>query len=645
MGLAHAVVTAVARDDLPDGGAAAMAETVRAIRRRCPSTTVEVLIPDCKGDPAALAAIFESRPDILNHNLETVARLQRLVRPSASYVRSLAVLGRARAAGLVTKSGLIVGHGRDRGRGAGGHGRPAQRRRRHPHRRASTCGRPPTTCPSPAGGRPTSSPAWPRPVRSLGFAHVEASPLTRSSYHARQAAEAATSSDVSLKSAVLWLRRDLRLADHPALLAALAAADEVVPLFVVDPVLERTGGPAPAGVPGRLPGRPPRAHRRPAGGARGGRRSTSWPRWRGRSTPPRCSSPTTSARTAPAVTRPSRQAAGDRRCAAGPGRLALRRGARRRHHRQPGRRTRSSRRSTGAGGPTGGRRPSPAPSAPRWASGVRSEPLRRLPTSVRRTILPPGEAAALARARASSPTELDVVRRRSRRARRGRHLPPVPVPQVRLPAPSPGAGRRCDARAVPHRAGVAGVLRRRAASSPDSARTSLRPDDGGARGRHRPRRRPPLRRLGRGPDRLPDRRRRHAPAGRRGVDAQPGAHDRRQLPGQGPPPRLAPGRPPVHGPPRRRRPGVQPARLAVGRRHRHRPGAVLPRSSTRRPRASSFDPDGTYVRRWVPELRDVDAAGTSTSRGPCRAARPPATRRRSSTTRSSASTLAASLPR
>ncbi|HEX8582460.1 MAG TPA: lipoyl synthase, partial [Acidimicrobiales bacterium] len=111
MGLAHAVVTAVARDDLPDGGAAAFAETVLAVRRRRPGTRVEVLIPDCKGDPGALDVIFAARPDVLNHNLETVARLQRAVRPSASYARSLAVLGRAADAGLVTKSGIILGMG------------------------------------------------------------------------------------------------------------------------------------------------------------------------------------------------------------------------------------------------------------------------------------------------------------------------------------------------------------------------------------------------------------------------------------------------------------------------------------------------------------------------------------------------------
>ena len=85
MRLTHAVVTAVARDDLADGGALAFAETIAAIRRRSPGTTVEVLIPDCKGDEASLNVIFDARPDVLNHNLETVNRLQRAVRPSASY--------------------------------------------------------------------------------------------------------------------------------------------------------------------------------------------------------------------------------------------------------------------------------------------------------------------------------------------------------------------------------------------------------------------------------------------------------------------------------------------------------------------------------------------------------------------------------
>ena len=111
MKLTHAVVTAVARDDLADGGALAFAETIAAIRRRSPGTTVEVLIPDCKGDEAALSVIFDARPDVLNHNLETVNRLQRAVRPSASYARSLSVLARSVSAGCTTKSGIILGMG------------------------------------------------------------------------------------------------------------------------------------------------------------------------------------------------------------------------------------------------------------------------------------------------------------------------------------------------------------------------------------------------------------------------------------------------------------------------------------------------------------------------------------------------------
>ena len=111
LGLRFAVVTTVARDDLADGGAAAFAATITAIRDRTADCSVEVLIPDCKGDPHALDVIFAARPDVLNHNIETVARLQRAARPSASYARSLGVLAVAKDAGLVTKSSIIVGMG------------------------------------------------------------------------------------------------------------------------------------------------------------------------------------------------------------------------------------------------------------------------------------------------------------------------------------------------------------------------------------------------------------------------------------------------------------------------------------------------------------------------------------------------------
>jgi lipoic acid synthetase len=191
MGLSHTVVTAVARDDEPDGGAAGFAATVEAIRSRNPGTTVEVLIPDCKGDPHALEVIFRARPDVLNHNLETVARLQRVVRPSAAYARSLAVLARAKAAGLVTKSGIILGMGETEAEVLG-----ALADLRNVGVEIVTLGQylRPT-----ANHLPVSR--WWTPqefdhLRSaalaLGFAHVEASPLTRSSYHARQAVDAAT---------------------------------------------------------------------------------------------------------------------------------------------------------------------------------------------------------------------------------------------------------------------------------------------------------------------------------------------------------------------------------------------------------------------------------------------------------------------
>jgi lipoic acid synthetase len=190
MGLGFAVLTAVARDDLPDGGAAAFAATIRAVRRRTPSVQVEVLIPDCKGDDASLATVFEARPDVLNHNLETVARLQRAVRPSAGYARSLSVLARAKEAGLVAKSGLIVGMGETDDEvlaaladlGAVGTD-------------IVTIGQylRPTTHHLPVARwvEPETFERYREAGEAMGIAHVESSPLTRSSYHARQAAGAA----------------------------------------------------------------------------------------------------------------------------------------------------------------------------------------------------------------------------------------------------------------------------------------------------------------------------------------------------------------------------------------------------------------------------------------------------------------------
>jgi lipoic acid synthetase len=190
MGLGHAVVTCVARDDLPDGGAGAMAATIRAIRERSQGTTVEVLISDCRGDAASLDSIFAARPDVLNHNIETVARLQRAVRPSAGYARSLGVLARASRAGLLTKSGLMVGLGERKdeviatmadlkGVGVsvvtvGQYLRPSK-----DHLPVSRYWTPQEFDDLRSAGL------------SLGLSHVEASPLTRSSYHARDAVASA----------------------------------------------------------------------------------------------------------------------------------------------------------------------------------------------------------------------------------------------------------------------------------------------------------------------------------------------------------------------------------------------------------------------------------------------------------------------
>jgi lipoyl synthase len=189
MNLAHAVVTCVARDDLADGGAGAIAATVEAIRRHRPGTTVETLISDCKGDRDSLELVFAVRPDVLNHNIETVARLQRAVRPSAGYARSLTVLARAADAGLVVKSGLMVGLGETEDEVAStladlaGVGV-----------RIATIGQ--YLRPS-AQHLPVAR--WWSPEEfdrlraiglSLGLDHVESSPLTRSSYHARDASDA-----------------------------------------------------------------------------------------------------------------------------------------------------------------------------------------------------------------------------------------------------------------------------------------------------------------------------------------------------------------------------------------------------------------------------------------------------------------------
>jgi lipoic acid synthetase len=114
MGLRYATVTGVARDDLPDEGAWLYAETVRAIHAALPGCGVELLIPDFSANPALLQQVFDARPEVLAHNLETVPRIFRAIRPGFRYERSLDVLMQARAAGMVTKSNLILGMGETR---------------------------------------------------------------------------------------------------------------------------------------------------------------------------------------------------------------------------------------------------------------------------------------------------------------------------------------------------------------------------------------------------------------------------------------------------------------------------------------------------------------------------------------------------
>jgi len=111
MGLKYAVITSVTRDDLPDGGAAVWAETIREIRRQNPNTKIEVLIPDFRGDINALETVLSATPDVLGHNLETVRVLYPIARPQADYAQSLRVIYESKKRGAVTKTGIMVGLG------------------------------------------------------------------------------------------------------------------------------------------------------------------------------------------------------------------------------------------------------------------------------------------------------------------------------------------------------------------------------------------------------------------------------------------------------------------------------------------------------------------------------------------------------
>ena len=192
MGLRHAVVTSVDRDDLADGGAGLFAATIGEIRRQAPGTTVEVLTPDFQGDAAAVETVMAASPEIFNHNMETVARLYRRVRPKSGYQRSLGVLRTAKrlAPASKTKSGLMVGLGEEVEEvhrllrdlrdhevqivTIGQYLRPSLKH--HPLVRFWT---------------PDEFAALKTYAQDLGFDHVESGPLVRSSYHAADQAVAA----------------------------------------------------------------------------------------------------------------------------------------------------------------------------------------------------------------------------------------------------------------------------------------------------------------------------------------------------------------------------------------------------------------------------------------------------------------------
>ena len=183
MGLRHAVVTSVNRDDQPDGGAAVFAATIRAIRERVRGCTVEVLVPDFKGRWEAFQLVVDARPEILNHNVETVPRLYRQARSGASFARSLELLQRSKAAGLLTKSGIMVGLGEE-----WPEVEETIQAIRAPGTDVLTIGQYLRPSPQHLPVRRYYTPDEFGRLRSfalgLGYLHVESGPLVRSSYHA-----------------------------------------------------------------------------------------------------------------------------------------------------------------------------------------------------------------------------------------------------------------------------------------------------------------------------------------------------------------------------------------------------------------------------------------------------------------------------
>ena len=190
LGLEYVVITSVNRDDLADGGAAHFAATVRAVRRHAPGCRVELLIPDFQGNAGALQTVLEAGPDVLNHNTETVPRLYKVARHGGRYGRALELFRRARAGapGRVTKSGIILGLGEERAELLA-----TMRDLRGVDVNVLTLGqylRPsPRHLPIARYYRPEEFAELAERGRAMGFAHVEAGPLVRSSYHAKRQSE------------------------------------------------------------------------------------------------------------------------------------------------------------------------------------------------------------------------------------------------------------------------------------------------------------------------------------------------------------------------------------------------------------------------------------------------------------------------
>ena len=185
MNLKHTVITSVNRDELPDGGAAVWAETIRQIKLQAPGVTVEVLIPDFCGDWEALQKVLDQKPDILNHNMETVPRLYKKVRPQAKYPRSLRLLEIAKQQGFVSKTGMMLGLGEEEseieavmndlvkiGCEILTLGQYLQPTREH--------------LPVERWVHPDEFAAWKTRGEAKGLRHVESGPLVRSSYHAEK---------------------------------------------------------------------------------------------------------------------------------------------------------------------------------------------------------------------------------------------------------------------------------------------------------------------------------------------------------------------------------------------------------------------------------------------------------------------------